>query len=113
MNAKPRPVSVLIVACLYLAVGAIGFAYHFRALGQPDGIWLGLTEFLAILSGGFMLRGQNWARWLALTWMAFHLILSAFHQLREFAVHSVFFALIAWVLFRPEARRYFRGEDVR
>jgi hypothetical protein len=32
MNANQRPVTVLILSCLYIAVGAIGFAYHLRDL---------------------------------------------------------------------------------
>lgn len=66
-----------------------------------------VTEFLAILSGVFLLRHQNWARWLALAWMAFHVALS-FHVLREFIIHCLFCAVIAWILFRPAAARYFR-----
>src|SRR5580704_13072675 len=112
MNASRRPVSILLLACLYIAVGAIGFSYHFPELLslQHDSVWIELTEFLAILSGAFMPRGQNWARWLALAWSAFHVILSAFGAFRELAVHFLIFAAIAWILFRPEARRYFRGE---
>ena len=109
MNSTKRPVSILILACVYLAVGIIGFAYHFSELRQPEGVWIGLTEFLAILSGVFMLRGENWARWLALAWIAFHVILSAFHAFHELAVHTLLFAVIVWFLFRPEARRYFRS----
>jgi hypothetical protein len=59
-----------------------------------------------------MMRGQNWARWLAVAWMAFHVILSAFHAVRELAIHSLFLAVIAWILFRPEGARYFRGAPV-
>ena len=77
MNETKRPVSILILVCVYLAVGSIGFVYHFSQLRQPDGVWIALTELLAILCGAFMLRGQNWARWLALAWIAFHVILSA------------------------------------
>lgn len=29
MNLGEPPLSVLVLACLYMAVGAIGFAYHF------------------------------------------------------------------------------------
>jgi hypothetical protein len=39
MNASKRPVSIWIIACVYLALGCIGLAYHFRELRQPDGIW--------------------------------------------------------------------------
>ncbi|MEO7143460.1 MAG: hypothetical protein ABI165_08145 [Bryobacteraceae bacterium] len=98
-------------------MGAIGFAYHFTGLLASDalhndGLWIELTEFLAIVCGASMLRGHNWARWLALAWIAFHVILSAFHAFPEFAIHCLFFAAIAWILFRPQAARYFRGARI-
>ena len=109
MNRNKRPISVTILAGVYLVVGAVGFAYHFRGLLslQQDIVWAELTEFLAIVSGAFMLRGHNWARWLALAWIVFHVILSAFHSFRELAIHALFCAVIAWILFRPQAARYF------
>jgi hypothetical protein len=108
MNATKHPVSVWIVSCLYIAVGTIGFAYHFPELRGhlADSLWVELTELLAIVSGVFMFRGHNWARWLALVWMAFHIAIS-FPVYRQMASHSAIFALIAWLLFRPDARRYF------
>ncbi len=60
-----------------------------------------------------MLRGHNWARWLAIAWMGFHVGLSAFHAFHELAIHSLFFAAITWLLFRPAAARYFRGERMK
>ncbi len=56
-----------------------------------------------------MLRGRNWARWLLLVWLAFHVILSAFHALFELVVHSLLFAVIAYSLFRPRVSAFFRG----
>jgi len=117
MNGIKRPLSVTILGCVYIGVGTIGFAYHFTEFqardGFPyDGLWVELIEFLAIVCGAFMLRGHNWSRWVALTWIALHVILSAFHTFREFAIHCLFCAVIAWVLFRPEAARYFRGARV-
>ena len=111
MNRNKRPISVTILAGVYLVVGAVGFAYHFRGLLslQQDIVWAELTEFLAIVSGAFMLRGRDWARWLAIVWMTFHVLLSAFHAFREFAIHCLFLAVIAWFLFRPEVVRYFRA----
>jgi hypothetical protein len=105
---------VTILGCLYIVVGTVGFVYHFtefRARGgfHYDSLSVELIEFLAIICGGFMLRGHNWARWAALAWIAFHVILSAFHAFGEFAIHSLFLAVIAWILFRPPAARYFRG----
>jgi len=105
-----RPLSITILACVYLAVGVIGFAFHFRELlaGHHDAVGIELTEFVAILCGAFLLRGYNWARWLAIAWIAFHVALSAFHAIPELAIHAVFCAVFAWILFRPEAARYFR-----
>jgi hypothetical protein len=114
MNSDKRPHSVTILACVYLAVGTMGFANHFRELValQRDAVWVELTEFLAIVSGAFMLRGHNWARWLAIAWMAFHALLIAFHAFREFALHCLFLGVIASFFFRPDAARYFRGARI-
>src|ERR1700751_1962397 len=106
MKWNKPPLSVIILAGVYIAVGAIGFAYHFPDLYAKnvfgyDGLLTELAEFLALLCGVFLLLGHNWARVLALAWMAFHVVLSAFHALPEFAVHAVFCAVIAWILFRP------------
>jgi hypothetical protein len=112
MNAIKRPISVTIVACMYLAVGILAFAYHFRELLslQRDSFSAEVTEVLAVIAGAFMLRGHNWARWLALAWIVFHLILSVFDHLHGLAIHGLLCAVIAWILFRPEAARYFRGQ---
>ena len=109
MNSTKPPVSVLVIAGLYIAVGAIGFIAHFRDLHQPETKWILLTEFLALVAGVFLLRRHNWARWLALAWIACHVILSAFDAFHALAIHSLFCAVIAWFLFRPNAARYFRG----
>jgi len=110
-KAKKRPVSVTILCGVYLLVGAAGFVFHFKEMfaRQPDAVTVEFVEIIAVVSGLFMLRGQNWARWLALAWIAFHVVLSAFHPLRELLVHSIFFIVIAWILFRADARQYFRG----
>ena len=111
-NWKKPPASIIVLACLYILVGVVGLIRHFReSLASPaGGVWVLLTECLAIVAGVFLLRGQNWARWLALAWIAFHVAIS-FGVMRELIVHSVFLALFAWILFRPEARRYFRATD--
>lgn len=104
---------VIVVALLYLAVGILGFAYHLRSLlaWQQGSVWVETTELLAAIIGIFLLRGHNWARWLALAWMAFHVVLSAFHSYAQAAVHAAFLALIAWALFAPAAGRYFRKQS--
>jgi hypothetical protein len=104
---KRIPVTVIFIACLYLAVGIGGSVAHFSEHGEPDWIWIELTELLAIVCGVFLLRAQNWARWLAVAWMVFHVAMS-FGALRQLVIHSVFLVLIVWCLFRADATRFFR-----
>lgn len=114
MNANKRPRSVTVLSSVYLAVGTAGFVYHLRPVlaaraVHSDDLMVELSEVLAIVAGAFMLRGRNAARWLALAWMAFHVAISFLDSLEKVAVHAVFFAVIAYVLWRPEAQTYFRG----
>ncbi len=110
MRDDRRPVAVTVVAWLYIAAGGAMFALHVPGLlaGRADSGWVELTEALAVVAGVFLLRRRNWARWLAVAWMAFHVAIS-FPVVRMLAVHGAFFAVIAWVLFQPAAGRYFRG----
>ncbi|MGA3032746.1 MAG: hypothetical protein ABSD70_05655 [Terracidiphilus sp.] len=114
MAARKPPIAVLIVACLFALVGTVGLVRHFpRSLVfHQDDVWVLLTELLAIVAGVFLLRGQNWARWLALAWMAFHVAIS-WPVVGQIAVHTLILALIAWLLFRPDARRYFRATSAK
>ena len=112
MAGNKRPLSVLLIGWVYIAVGAVGFVAHangIRASGglRFDDVAVELTELTAAVSGAFILQGRNWARWLALAWIAFHVLLSA-SQFRAFAVHCVFLVLIAWAVFQPAASMYFR-----
>jgi hypothetical protein len=74
---------------------------------QQHSVWIELVRLLAILCGVFMLRGRNWARWLALAWMAFHVAIS-FPEQGQVAFHLLFLVAVAWLLFRPDAGQYFR-----
>ena len=56
-----------------------------------------------------MLRGSNWARWLLIVWLGYHVALSVFHAPFELVVHSLLFAAVLYFLFRPQATAYFRG----
>lgn len=105
-----QPVPVLIVAVVYLVVGVIGFGYHFHELtaGHRDAIAIELTELTAVIAGVALLMRRNWARWLALTWVVFHVVISLFHPVRELLVHAALCILIAWLLFRPATARWFK-----
>ncbi len=93
-------------------MGTIGFVHHFPELmaRHPDSVGIETTELFAVLCGVFLLQGRNWARWLALAWIAFHVAIS-FPVMSKVIVHTLFLALIAWGLFQPEATRYFKGES--
>jgi hypothetical protein len=56
------------------------FAYHSPELLQlqKGAFLIEFTELLALIAGIFRLRRHDWARWLALAWMAFHVKLTAF-----------------------------------
>ena len=112
MNKRPH--SVTVISWLFIAAGVVGFAYHateFRIHNafQYDLLWVCLVRLLAVLSGFFMLRGCNWARWLLLVWIAYHVVLSGFHSLSELVMHGLLFGVVAYFLLRREASVYFRG----
>jgi hypothetical protein len=113
---KKRPLSVTVIGGLFLVAGLVGIAYHatdFKAQGffQSDLVWVCFVRFLAIIGGSFLLRGSNWARWLLVVWMAYHVVLSAFHTPFELIMHSLLLAVIAYFLFRPAASVYFRQQS--
>lgn len=109
-----RPVSIAIVGWLFIAVGIIGFVYHaaeFRMLApfEYSLAWVQVLRLLAIVGGVFLLRGANWARWILLLWLAYHVVLSSLHSLLEAGMHILFLAVVGYVLLRPQASQYFRG----
>jgi hypothetical protein len=113
MNANRRPISVSVVAWLYIAAGTIGLTAHLaefvkRRAFHFDAVEIEAVELVGIVSGLFLLRGRNWARWLAVAWIAFHVVLSFFDPLPKLAVHALFCVLIVWALFHRGASRYFR-----
>lgn len=113
-----RPVSVTILSCLILLAGAVGLVYHLQEFNlhhrlEKDALWVLVLRLLAILGGVFMLRGRDWARWLTLAWLAFHVGLSFFHSMREVAAHAVLLAVFAYFLLRQPAARYFRGVQAK
>ena len=110
-NGIPWP--VIVIACLYLLVGAGGFIGHFPELWarHPDAIAIEVTELVAVVCGVYLLLRRNWARWLALAWILFHVGISLSHSIGELAIHAVFCVVIAWALFRPASALWFRSSD--
>jgi hypothetical protein len=109
-----RPRSVTVIGWLFIAAGIVGLVYHASELKtsgplDDEAVWVLLLRLLAVIGGAFMLRGADWARWLVLAWIAYHVVLSAFHSWSETAVHAALLAGVAFLLLRPEAGAYFRG----
>ncbi len=102
---KRRPLSVTIVGGIFLATGILGSALHateLKGTGSAgyDALWALLISLVAIVCGVYLLRRSDWARWLAVVWLAFHVILSL-HSRQALLVHSGLLALFAYLLFRP------------
>ena len=115
MNAmNKRPISVTVISGIFLAAGLIGLAYHateFKTRGpfQYELVWVCLVRLLAIVCAVFMLRASNWARWLLMIWIAYHVVLSAFHSASQAIFHGLLFVVVAYFLFRRSSSLYFRG----
>ena len=118
---KKRPIAVTIVSLLFVIVGVGGMIRGVWSLiaGRAGGITghelvdislVEITSLAALLSGLFMWRGANWARWLCLAWMAFHVVISMGHERSKLIVHCVWLVLLTVVLFWPSVNAYFRSD---
>lgn len=109
-----RPLAVTIVASLMLAAGVAGFAYHFSELNlrhplQNDALLIEAIRIVAVVCGVFLLRGQDWARWLTMAWLTLHVVVSAFDSMPKLAFHIVLTVVLGYLLFRETSGRYFRN----
>ncbi len=111
---KKRPLSVTLISCLFLVAGVVGIAYHSSELKElgaaPDSIWVLAVRLLAIIGGVFALRGENWARWLLLAWISYHVFLSMYHPVSELVMHVVLLIVVIYILFLSKASTYFRKQ---
>ncbi|MSR60377.1 MAG: hypothetical protein EXS05_22515 [Planctomycetaceae bacterium] len=115
-----RPRAILVIGWIFITVGCITLVAGLRPLVDADasqriaerpveyGLML-VTRIVAVLGGAFMLYGFNWARWLIVVWMGYHLILSLLHSPFELLIHTQIFGAVLYFLFRPQAAAYFRG----
>lgn len=107
-----RPLPVTILGYLFIVVGLVGFVYHLS--DKPLDHWvvlISLVRIIAVVGGVFLLLGRNWARWLVLAWLAFHVVVSALHSMSEAVAHVVLLVVIGYVLLRPPASPYFQSSS--
>ena len=106
---KNRPRSVTVISWIFIAVGIIAVVYHLRRPTEEGLVGICLVRVLAVVGGVFMLYGFNWARWLLVVWMGYHVLISFFHSPLEVVLHSLLFGAIAYLLFRRQTSAYFQG----
>ena len=109
-----RRASIAIVGWLFIAAGVVGLAYHAREIDLRHALGFDLVasvvvRLIAIAGGVYVLLGRNWARWLLIAWMAYHVVLSAFHSPGELAFHFVLLIVLSWLLYRAGAAAYFHN----
>ena len=109
-----RPLGITVVAVLFLFGGVIGVGRTFTEGNLQlalfsSGLWALLLNLIAVVCGIFLLLGRNWARSLAVAWMAAHVAISLLNSLREAMVHCAFLLLIAYIVFRPDATAAIRA----
>jgi peptidoglycan/xylan/chitin deacetylase (PgdA/CDA1 family) len=119
-----RPLSITIISWIFILFGGLTFLINLRPLADsaalqriadfPYEFWLSpVIQILALLSGVFMLYGFNWARWLLVLWVGHHVIISFRHSVWDLTVHSLLFAVVLYITFRPQATEYFRSARVK
>jgi hypothetical protein len=106
-----RPVSITIISALFFVTGLVGLAYHAKEMRaadpfRSDVIAVLAVRLLAVIGAVYLFQGKNWARWLLVGWLAFHVVLSAFHSASEALMHAVLLAVIAFFLFRPRVSEF-------
>jgi hypothetical protein len=114
---KSRPLSITIIAWLFTLFGSIALlsgllpladANKAQLLAEFKTHWMvHLSRLAQIVGGLFMLRGHNWARWLLVAWIVFHIVVGALHGWVQFLTHVVIFSVILFFLFRPRVNEYF------
>jgi hypothetical protein len=117
MNKRPR--SITVISWIFVAFGSIALLTGVlpnvnttaaQRIAELKGHWyVHVSRMVMVLGGVFMLYGFNWARWLLVVWMAFHLVIGALHSPFQLLMHTLIFAIILYFLFRPPASAYFRG----
>ena len=114
---KARPLSITIISWLFMVFGSIALlsgllpltgANTAQLVAEFKTHWMvHLSRLAAIVSGLFMLRAHNWARWLLVAWIVFHIVIGALHGWIPLVTHVLIFTVILCFLFRRPAREYF------
>ena len=108
-----RPRSITIISWLFIVFGSVALVSGLVTTDLKSHWYVHLSRILQIVAGIFMLYGRNWARWLLVAWMAFHIVISALHSALFLLMHAAIFAVILFFVFRRAASPYFNTKDFR
>jgi hypothetical protein len=112
MDQRPR--TITIISWLFIIFGSIALLSGVLPFRDLMSHWyVHLSRILMIVAGVFMLKGQNWARWLLVVWIAFHIVISALHSTLFLLMHVVIFSVILYFIFRRQASSYFLAANTR
>ncbi|HJZ80905.1 MAG TPA: hypothetical protein VKD91_11185 [Pyrinomonadaceae bacterium] len=116
-----RPLSITIISWLFIVMGSLALISGFvpnshttvaqRVADVPSHWYVHLSRIVEIVGGVFMLSGRNWARWLMVAWLVFHVYVGALHSPVQLILHSLLFIVGIFFLFRRPAADYFRGSE--
>ena len=115
MERRPRPITIIswcfiIFGSIALLSGLLPFGEITLAqrVAELKGHWMvHVSRILQIFAGVGLLYGRNWARWLLVAWIAFHIVISALHSTFQLALHVFIFSVILYFVFRRESSAYF------
>lgn len=120
MNSRPR--SITVISWLFIIFGIIALLSGVLPIGNvtlsqriaelKSHWYVHLSRLIQIVAGVFMLYGRNWARWLVVAWIAFHLVVGYLNGPVALLTHVVIFSVILFFLFRRPASAYFAGSSV-
>lgn len=118
-----RPRSITFISWLFILFGLIALLSGLLPIGEvtmaqrvvelKSHWYVHLSRLLQIVSGVFMLYGRNWARWLLVAWIVFHIVISALHSALMLLMHIVIFSIILFFVFRRNASAYFLAGRVQ
>jgi hypothetical protein len=109
----PRPRLVTLLGWMLIALGAIECVYRLTMIRWPlhaEDVGVPLFELIILVCGIFLLRGCDWARWLAVAWVGFHIVVGSLHSLSRGILHGLIFLAFVWMIFRPAMNAWFRPQ---
>jgi uncharacterized membrane protein HdeD (DUF308 family) len=109
-NVRERPYQVTLLGYLFILAGLAALGYHLKTATMDRWtVVIAAYEIAGILAGLFLLRGANWARWLALAWIGSHVVFAALNSYSLALAHLTLTIAIGYFLLGPAAYYFKRS----